>query len=176
MINPTPKGTSEPSLHLGQHPSGCAQTMTTLHIPSIPAWGMHLPSLARKTRYQMSIAPVNHSKALPIYNHTYPSHSDLPFSILTSQPNKITNQQLPWSVSPWMPSLSMPWPCTTLQQTSHAVISLISNVICSTTFNDDWWSPAKYEDNTFSRDHLLALFNCQTMTSLTEPKNSDPQA
>ena len=115
----------------------------------------------------------DHSKTLSLYHFTYPSHSDL-FSILTSEPNKITNQQLPWSISPQMPSLSMPWPCTTLQQTSHDVISLISNVMCSTTWNGDWWSPAKYEDNAFSRDHLSALFNCQTAAFLTEPKHFWP--
>ena len=116
------------------HPLGCAQPTTTLHTPSITSQGMHLVSLTRKDRYWVSIIPaINHSKTLSIYNCTYPSHSDLPFSILTSEPKLITNQQLPQSLSPQMPSLGMLWPHTTLQQTSHDANGLISNVMCSTT-------------------------------------------
>ena len=74
----------------------------------------------------------NQSKEISIYNHTYPSNPDLPFSVLTPEPKIITNQQLPLSISSQMLSLSMLWPCTTLQQTSHNVIGLMSNVMCST--------------------------------------------
>ena len=67
------------------HPLGCAQPVITLHTPSIPSQGIHLP-LHRKDRYQVSIAPVI-AKALFMYVHTYPSKSDL-FSILVLSHSK----------------------------------------------------------------------------------------
>ena len=90
-------------------------------------------ALCRKDRYWISITPVI-TKALFITICTCPSKSDLPLSflVLSCIQNK-PNQQLPRrhqstdAKAHWLQS------CTSLQQTSHDGISLISNVMCSTT-------------------------------------------
>ena len=120
----------------------CNQRPPYTHPPSHPRTCIHSPLPGRTDNWSLFLLQQTTPKSLSIYNHIYTSNSELPFSILTSEPNIITIQQLPWSVSPHMPSHSMPWSCTTLQQTSHDVIGLTSNVMCNTTENDDWWSPA----------------------------------
>ena len=101
-----------------------------LHPSSIPSLGMF--ALCRKDRYQIFITPVN-TKALFITICTCPSKSvlSLPFLVLSciqiknpavTQRHQSSDAEAHWS-----------WSCTSLQQTSHDGISLISIVMCSTS-------------------------------------------
>ena len=99
--------------------------------PTQPRACIYSPLPERTGIWSLFLLQQTNPKPHSIYSCTNLSDSDLPFSILTSEPNIITIQQLLQSVSPQMLSLSMPWPHTTLQQTSNDVIGLISNVIAA---------------------------------------------
>ena len=119
--------------HLGQHWLFSTHQVEHNQCPllcpsSIPSQACI--ALHRKNRYQISITLVI-AKALLIIIHTCPSKSvlSLSFLVLSCIQNKQTSSfpetsdgKAHWSRS-----------CTSLQQTSCDVISLISNVMCNTS-------------------------------------------
>ena len=156
------------------HPSSCMQPVTTLHIPSIPPQGMHVLSFARKEgTWSLFLLQQTTSKSISIYHCTYPSNSDLCLSILTSEPNIITNQQLPRAsvLRCWASAChdhAWPYNKPAMMLLAYFLMSCAAELKRMT---GDLQLNMK-KKTTFSGDHLLALQICQTAASLMEPKKN----
>ena len=99
------------------------------HPPSHP-WACI--ALHRKNRYWISIAPVI-AKALFIIICTCPSKSVLSLSFLVLSCIQINKPAVTQRCQSLDAEAHWSQSCTSLQQTSHDGISLISNVMCSTS-------------------------------------------